>query len=482
MNSTHPLRIALVACSLFAAACVSHAASQASTNTAPSAPESERAKTLRPATPEEMRWWRDAKFGLFVHWGPASVNGTEISWSRVGHPFDHHGNQIVPAEEYDQLYKRFNPVKFNADAWMRMAKDAGMKYVVFVAKHHDGFSMWDTKLRDYNIMHSPFQRDICREIADAAHKQGLKLGFYYSTRDWSHPDYLKDGNARYDEFYRGQVRELLSNYGQVDMLWFDHVAGNWRDYRFDELFRMIYQLQPAILVNNRAAKFIRPTEDQPSAEVAAMVRGDFETPEQRIGKFQPNRAWESCVTMTEAKDGGWSYRPDGRTRGFEECLRMLVNCVCGDGNLLLNVGPPPSGEIDPAQVAVLKQMGDWLSKYGDSLYATRGGPLTNADWGGATFRGNKIWLHVLKWPGDTLQLGPISETVKSARVLTGGEAKVAQTLGALSVTLPPTQQDPLDTIIELTLDRPVSAVGKVVSKPRSYGSQSKHKPGRVVRN
>jgi alpha-L-fucosidase len=251
------------------------------------------------------------------------------------------------------------------------------------------------------------------------------------------------------------VRELLSNYGKVDMLWFDHVAGNWRDYRFDELFKMIYELQPGILVNNRAAKFITKTDDKPSPEAAAMVRGDFDTPEQKIGKFQTNRAWESCVTMTEAKGGGWSYRPDGRTRSFDECLRMLVNCACGDGNLLLNIGPPPTGVIDPAQVQVLKQMGRWLAKYGDSIYATRGGPLVNGEWGGATFRGNKVWLHVLKWNGDALQLDPLKETVKSARVLTGGDAKVDQTENGLKITLPTAQQNPLDTVIELTLDRAV---------------------------
>ena len=419
---------------------------------------SDRAQSLRPATAEEMQWWRDAKFGLFIHWGPVSVKGTEISWSRVGHPFDHQGHPTVPAEEYDQLYKQFNPVEFDADAWMQLARDAGMKYVVFVAKHHDGFAMWPTRLRDYNISQTPFKRDICKEIADAAHRHGLKLGFYYSTRDWSHPDYLKDGNIKYDEFYRGQVRELLSDYGTVDMLWFDHVAGNWRDYRFDKLFRTIYQLQPRILVNNRAARFVLPTEDQPSPDIAAIVRGDFDTPEQQIGKFQPDRAWESCMTLTVAPDGGWSYRPDGRTHSYEECLDILVNCVTGDGNLLLNIGPPSTGKIDAGQVKVLKQMGQWLSKYGESIYGTRGGPFTNGKWGGSTYRGNKVWLHVFEWRGDTLRLVPIKETVTAARALTGGEVKALQTDAGLDITLTEAQHDPLDTIIELTLDRPVTEV------------------------
>jgi alpha-L-fucosidase len=411
-------------------------------------------------TPEQrdanIQWWRDAKFGLFIHWGPASVSGKEISWSRKGHPFDHPGNESLSPEVYDNLYKQFNPVKFNADQWMQMAKDAGMKYVVFVTKHHDGFSMWPTKLRpDYSITATPFQRDICKEIADAAHKHGLKLGWYYSTRDWTHPDYLKDGNRKYDEFYRGQVRELLSNYGQVDVLWFDHVSGNWGDYRYDELFRSMYALQPKILVNNRAAAFIRPTKDQPSPEIASLVRGDFDTPEQQIGKFQTDRAWESCMTLTHCPvdGGGWSYRPDGRTRDFPECVRTLASCVTGDGNLLLNVGPLPTGEINPDQVQVLKQMGQWLAKYGESIYGTRGGPIRNGAWGGSTCRGDKIWLHVFEWKGDSIGVAPLKKTVKSARVLTGGEAKLAQTGETLQITLPKAQQDPVDTIIELTLNQ-----------------------------
>lgn len=417
------------------------------------------AEQVAAPTPEQrdanMQWWRDAKFGLFIHWGPASVAGKEISWSRKGHPFDHPGNEVLPPEVYDNLYKQFNPVKFNADQWMQMAKDAGMKYVVFVTKHHDGFSMWPTKLRpDYSISAAPFKRDICKEIADAAHKHGLKLGWYYSTRDWTHPDYLKDGNRKYDAFYRGQVQELLSNYGQVDVLWFDHVSGNWSDYRYDELFRSIYGLQPKILVNNRAAAFIRPTNDRPSPEIGALVRGDFDTPEQQIGKYQTDRAWESCVTLTHCAvdGGGWSYRPDGRTRDFGECVRMLASCATGDGNLLLNVGPLPTGEIDPKQVQVLGKMGQWLAKYGESIYGTRGGPIRNGAWGGSTCRGDKIWLHVFEWQGDSISVGPLKKTVKSARTLTGGEAKVTQTGETLQITLPKAQQDPIDTIIEILLN------------------------------
>lgn len=406
-----------------------------------------------PPPGDRLGWWRGARLGLFIHWGPASVNGTEISWSRKGHPFDHPGMETVPPYDYDHLYQRFNPVKFDADRWMRVAKQAGMKYVVFITKHHDGFSMWPTQLRpEYSIRATPYQRDLCRQIADAAHRHGLRLGWYYSTRDWTHPDYLKDGNTRYNDFYHGQIRELLSNYGKVDVLWFDHVAGNWGDYRFGELYRMIYDLQPNILINDRAARFIRATQDHPTPEMQAMVRGDFDTPEQRVGKFQLERPWESCVTLTECKDGGgWSYRPDGRTRTGQECVRLLVNCATGDGNLLLNVGPLPTGEIAEAQVESLQWMGRWLRRYGRTIYGTRGGPLVNGAWGGSTCRGNQVFLHVLHWEGDTLRLPPIPQAITRCRTLTGGAAQVNSTAAGLTLTLPISQQDAVDTIIELDL-------------------------------
>lgn len=411
-----------------------------------------------------IAWWRDARFGLFIHWGPSSLSGREISWSRIGHPHDHPGLESTPAAEYDRLYERFDPVKFDADAWMRLARDAGMKYVVFITKHHDGFSMWRTQLRsDYSIAATPFGRggrDICSEIALAAHKYGLKLGWYYSTRDWTHPDYLVGDNAKYDAFYQGQVRELLSNYGRVDLMWFDHVAGNWRDYQFEQLFDMMYRLQPGLVVNSRAAAFIRGTADQPSARVKELVRGDFDTPEQRIGVFQNERPWESCVTLTECADGGgWSYRPDGRTRTFAECVRMLVNCATGDGNLLLNVGPLPTGEIAAGQQSVLRQMGVWLRRHGESIYATRGGPYRNGEWGGATWRGRTIYLHVLKPGVGRLTFPPLRARVQRASCLDGGEPLVSQTATGLSVTLPKrgaVDAVSLDTVVRLELDAPVT--------------------------
>ena len=406
----------------------------------------------------KLQWFRDAKFGLFMHWGPSSVNGTEIGWSRQGHPFDHgDGTGLVPDEEYDNLYKSFNPEKFDADEWMKLAKKAGFKYIVFTAKHHDGFSNWHTKLRDYNIANTPFKRDICRELSDAAHKYGLKLGWYYSTRDWSHPDYLVGDNKKYNDFYEGQIRELLTNYGKVDIMWFDHTAGNWGDYTILEMFEMMYDLQGEnLLVNNRAARFIKREKGEiyepDTPELKKLVLGDYDTPEQQIGKFQTDRAWESCMTMNKCKEGGgWSYRPDCSTISYKEAIHTLVHTVVGDGNLLLNVGPMPTGEFPADQVAVLKKRRKWLKKNGESIYGTRGGPIPNGNWGGMTFKDNKIYVHILNWPedGSPLQLPLIGEKIVSSKGLNVKKPIIKQTEAGVEIDLPAKNRDEIDSIIVL---------------------------------
>jgi alpha-L-fucosidase len=423
-------------------------------------PSWSRGQATQPAVDPRIQWWRDAKFGMFIHWGPVSVSGKEISWSRVGEWSKKLGNPSTPPEEYDQYYKQFNPVKFDADAWMRLARDAGQKYVVFTAKHHDGFANWATATRDYNIMNTPYGRDICKQLADAAHKYGIRLGWYYSTWDWSHPDYVSGNFAAYDKYYRAQLKELLTNYGKVDVLWFDHISGNWRDWDFQGAFDEVRALQPGILINDRAAKFVGTQEDKPTPEIAALVRGDFSTPERRVGKFDTKRPWETCAPMTDMSTehskggGGWSYRPEGRGRTFKECLTMLVQCVTGDGNLLLNVGPTPEGEIVPENVATLKQMGQWLAKHGDSVYATRGGPYRNGPWGGSTYRDRTVYLHVLKWPADgPLTLPPLPAKVVSAKLLAGSDVAVEQTADGLSVAVPAPQRDEVDTVIAMQIDQ-----------------------------
>jgi alpha-L-fucosidase len=402
---------------------------------------------------DRLAWWQDSKFGLFIHWGPASVAGVEIGWARMSHPYDHPGKPTMPDAEYDQLYRRFNPTEFDADAIVRAAKRAGMKYIVFTTKHHDGFANWPTQLSDHNITNTPFRRDICRELADAVHAHGLKLGWYYSTRDWFHPDYLVGDNSVYNDFYHGQIRELLTNYGEVAMLWFDHVSGTWSDYRFRELFEMIYELQPRIIVNNRAARFVFASKaGQPDPEIAALVRGDFDTPEGKIGVFQQDRPWESCIVMSKPESGGgWSYRPDAVTRSFPECAKMLCACVTGCGNLLLNAGPMPSGLLRPEELGILEEFGSWMDTFGESIYGTRGGPYVNGQWGGTTMRDSELYVHVFEWSGGALRLPPLPREILTCVEL-GGEAVTSQQTGeALVLTLGHAKSRPTHSVVKLSL-------------------------------
>jgi len=403
-----------------------------------------------------MKWFRDAKFGMFLHWGPVSLSGKELGWGRdANRPWD--VNKHGPRTDdpmYDNLYKQFNPVKFNADEWVRIAQNAGMKYMVLVTKHHDGFSMFDSKLSEYDIMATPYGRDIVRQYCVACQNAGMKLGLYYSTRDWYHLDYLVEDNAKYDQWYRGQVEELLSHYGKIDLMWFDHVGGeNWGKWKFDELFSMMYRLQPGLVVNDRAAKFCGPKspEDQGPAtpEIAKMTQGDFGTPEETLGHMDLKHDWESCMTLVGSQ---WSWKPEGKMYTFEETLNMLVSCVTGGGNLLLNVGPMPTGEIEGRQVELLKQVGDWIKPRSEAIYGTRGGPFVNGEWGGACYNGNAVYVFAKKWENGMLALGPLPQKIKAVKKLVDG-SKVAfkQTESGIQLTLSADKCDAFFTVLALTL-------------------------------
>jgi alpha-L-fucosidase len=431
-----------------------------------------------------MEWFRDGKFGMFIHWGPCSVGKSEIGWGRKAkRPWDI-GNAPAGRSEdpvYDNLYKEFNPVKYDPDAWAKFAKESGMTYMVLVAKHHDGFSMYDSKLTDYDIMASPYGKDIVKPFVEACHKYGLKAGIYYSTRDWYHPDYLVGDNAKYDAFYRGQIEELLTNYGKVDMIWFDHVGGqDWGKWRMDELFSMMYRLQPGMLVNDRAAKFIgaKTPEDRPPAtpDIKKMTDGDFYTPEGVIGGMDIARDWESCIHVGKQ----WSYGGEDGFKGPEDCIKMLVSCTTGGGNLLLNFGPRPDGTFTDGEASVARAMGEWLKKYGEAIYGTRGGPYKNGTWGGSCHKGNKLFLHVYKWPEKgVLAFDPLPYKVLSVRTLTGAPVTFTQGATELTIDVAPKDRDTPVTVIELTLDQPVP-VGTIVGENRSVPENMMAEYGGVI--
>jgi alpha-L-fucosidase len=387
-----------------------------------------------------MKWWREARFGMFIHWGSVSLKGTEIGWSRGGprRGYGSQGNQI-PVEVYDNLYKEFNPTKFNAAEWVAIAQAAGMKYMVFTSRHHDGFSMFDTRANDYKITaaESPFRRDVVKELAEAARKANLPFGVYYSQPNWQHPDAFTDRHERYLEYLRTQVRELCTNYGPLAVFWYDGLGKSAQDYDSVALNRMIRQLQPHILINNRSG-----------------LPEDFDTPEQHVGSFRLDRPWETCMTICRQ----WAWKPDDQMKSLKQCLHTLVACVGGDGNLLFNVGPMPTGEIEPRQVARLKEMGDWLAKYGESIYATRGGPFRPTKALASTRKDSAIYLHILAWNADAVTLPNIPRKIVGNKVLTGGTAEIKQTDTEITVIVPARDRQEIDTIVKLELDGPASDI------------------------
>ncbi|MHC4676281.1 MAG: alpha-L-fucosidase, partial [Planctomycetota bacterium] len=393
------------------------------------------------ASAEDMQWWREARFGMFIHWGPASLTGKEISWSRDGERrgWKHDHGKITPQEIYDNLYKQFNPVEFDARKWVALAKASGMRYLVFTSKHHDGFSMYDSSLTDYKLTNSPFKRDVIAELAEACHEADLPLGFYYSPLDWYHPDYKTDNHDSYIKFMRGQLGELCSNYGKLGIIWFDGGCGTASEWGSEKLFKTIRLLQPDIIINNRGG-----------------LPGDYDTPEQKVGTFQTDRPWESCITIGTQ----WAWKPKDNIKTLKQCIDTLVGCAGGDGNLLFNVGPMPDGRIEPQQVKRLKEMGDWLKKYGQSIYGTRGGPFKPCTWGVSTCQGNTIYLHILDWDllNETVSLPVMEQKIISTSLLGGGPLDLKQGERGYEVMVPVSDRREIDTIIRLHLDGPAAEI------------------------
>jgi alpha-L-fucosidase len=433
-----------------AAVLIITAAGSADSKSAPAAKaDSNQIKKVQPKINSAIENWQDLRFGLFIHWGPVSLKGTEIGWSR---------GKEVPTAEYDNLYKQFKAEKFNAADWVGIAKKAGAKYIVITSKHHDGFCMWDSKYTDYDIMATPFGRDCVAELAAECKKESIKFGVYYSICDWHHPDYPSDSPggqgekqnhniARYMVYLKNQLKEILTKYEPVNILWFDgHWEDCWPNEYGDQLYKFVKQIQPDIVVNNRISRAGQ------QAEGRSFV-GDYDTPEQEIGQFDPNRPWESCITLGTQ----WSWKPNDELKTGYECIETLVRTCGNNGNLLLNVGPMPNGQIEPRQAERLAEIGNWLKTYGESIFGTRGGPYLPGSWGVSTYKGDRIYLHILDWQaGKKLVLPAIDKKITSYKLLTGGDVKVEQSKDGITIQVAITldfQKTP-DTIIALELDGP----------------------------
>jgi alpha-L-fucosidase len=393
---------------------------------------------------QRMQWWRDARFGMFIHWGPVSLTGHEIGWSR--------GAQ-TPIEEYDNLYKKFNPTKFNADEWVAVAKAAGMKYMVLTTKHHDGFCLWDTKETDYNIMNTPFKRDVVKELSAACKKGGIAFGTYYSTCDWHHPAFplgSPGGSSKkpnpdlkaYDAYLQAQVTELVKNFGPLFTLWFD-VPQSYDQAFGIPMVNMLRKLQPDLMINNRAYS----VAGKGSGIGHQLPIGDYDTPEQSIGGFNMDRPWETCMTICEQ----WAWKPNDRMKSLEECIHTLIRTNGGDGNLLFNIGPQPDGLIEPRQVERLREMGAWLEKNSAAVYGTRGGPWKSSSHMASTRKGDRIYLHLLRKTDGPVTVTALPVAIKSARLLNGPAIKTSTADDLLTLEIPDGSWDEIDTIIEITI-------------------------------
>ncbi len=410
----------------------------------------------RAETPAEhaarLAWWRDARFGMFIHWGPVSLTGQEISWSRANSNTNCPNNGPIPVAVYDHLYQRFDPTNFNAADWVGIARAAGMKYMVLTAKHGDGFLLWDSKVDGYNIGATPFHRDVCAELAAAAHAQGEKIGWYFSPMDWRDPDCRSADNDRFVRKIQAELRELLSNYGPICLLWFD---SDGRPTMWDPptTYALVKGLQPQIIINNRLQM---ATQEEWAHQGGLNANEDYYTPEQSIGAYDDRTPWETCMTLGTQ----WSWKLDDEIKPAGKVIQILAQCAGGDGNLLLDVGPMPDGRIEPRQVEVLKQVGAWLDRNGESIYGTRGGPWKPTKFVASTRKGKTIYLHILNsnlnsdvatGGTDTIELPDIDAQIKSAKFLGGGEVVFARQDGKLVFTVPAGLREDGDTVIKLQL-------------------------------
>jgi alpha-L-fucosidase len=410
-------------------------------------------------TAPHLAWWREARFGMFIHWGPAALTGKEISWSR----------QSTGPAVYDALYQQFNPVKFDARAWVAAAKAAGMGYMVLTAKHHDGFMLWATQTDPYNIMRTPFGRDVVAELAAAARAANLPFCYYFSPGDWRDPDCRHpQNNPRFVARMHAQITELLSNYGRIPLVWIDF--DGWPCPSLpEETATLIRRLQPGVILNNR----LLPLHPDESHGLVGRW-GDYATPEQRVGSYCDTVPWETCMTIATQ----WNWKPNDKLKSLQQCLETLVSTVGGDGNLLFNVGPMATGEIEPAQVQRLAEMGAWLKKHGAAIYGTRGGPWMPTKAYASTRTAAAAFVHVFGPAAAPLTLPPLSARVHSAALLDGTPVEFAQTATGLTLTVPAAQRDPHVTVVKLRLGSSPLALA-AIPPPSTTGSLAYRRPATV---
>lgn len=426
------------------------------------------------ARTERTKWFLEDRFGMFIHWGLYSIPARG-EWLR--------NNERTTLEDYQVYFDEFDPVNYDPKEWARLAKEAGMRYAVLTAKHHDGFCLFDSKLTDYKSTNTKCKRDLVREYLEAFRNEGIKVGLYYSLLDWHHIDYphfndrihpMRENPAytdenrnwqNYIEYFHGQVKELLTNYGKIDIMWFDFSYDDMAGEKWEaaKLMNMIRSIQPWIIVDNRiegaGESYGSIITDNPK-----IYSGDFASPEQMIPPkgmtdvHQNPIPWESCITLNDH----WGYcAHDNHYKSPKMVVRNLVECVSKNGNMLLNVGPNAKGEIPPKSVEILKQVGRWMKENHQSIYGCKASSMDKPDWGRYTQKGNKLYAHVFEECTNAVALDISPEKIEKVRLLSdGSEIKVETPWNAIaypnlsfftfkgqSYPLP----DEIDTVVEITL-------------------------------
>ncbi len=413
---------------------------------------------------QRMGWWREARFGMFIHWGLYAVPAGE--WKgRADHAEWIMHTAKIPVEEYELFAREFNPVKFDARKWVSLAKEAGMKYIVITSKHHDGFCLFNSEFTDYDIMDAtPFKHDILKELSDECHKQGLKICWYHSIMDWHHPDYLprrqwekrpfEDADfKRYISHMKNQLRELATNYGKIGVLWFDgEWESTWTSELGQDLYRYVRSLQPDIIINNRVGK---GREGMAGLTKKGNYAGDFGTPEQEIPSTGlPEVDWETCMTMNDH----WGYnKHDQNWKSKEDLIRKLVDIASKGGNFLLNIGPTAEGLFPQLSIERLKAIGEWMKVNQESIHGTTASPFKKLSWGRCTQRPGKLYLHVFNRPADgRLKVPGLQYEIDGAYLLAEKNKKrrnraVSQKEEEAVIDLPLRPLDAIDTVVVLNI-------------------------------
>ena len=412
-----------------------------------------------------MAWWRDARFGMFIHWGLYAVPAGTWKGERVGGLGEWIQERAkIPGDEYAPLTRQFDPAQFDADEWVRIAKDAGMKYIIITSKHHDGFAIFDSKVSNYDIVDAtPYRRDAIRALATAARGAGLKFGVYYSIMDWHHPDaqapayptynsrtYKNPNFTRYVETYmKPQLRELVTQYPEIDVLWFDgEWIADWSDEQGRSLYDWLRGIRPGLIINNRVGHSRQGMSGMSANKDAP---GDFGTPEQEVPpQGLPGVDWETCMTL----NGTWGFQTfDDGWKDTRELVRTLVDVASKGGNFLLNVGPTAQGVIPWQSVSRLREMGDWIRVNGESVYGTSASPYGLPAWGRYTAKpsAGRVYAHVFDWPRDRkLVLTGIQAKPGAVYLLADRKPlAVEQTAGGWSVSLPAVKPSAIASVLVL---------------------------------